>query len=245
MKSGVVDISMILPTRGRVPQLRRALDSIQATARQPEALEVVLYVDDDDLESQALDFTGLQVTKVVGSGGTMSAMTAACYDACQGRCLMLANDDIVFRTPGWDAEVLAAFQRVGDDVAMVWGNDLCSRAPCHPFLSRTVCELAGGICPAGYYREFIDTHWYDIFRTLERRGHSRAVYLPHVIIEHLHVIAGKAELDEGYANRRREHDELVYVERRQQRAQQAARLADYIDRRPSDAGCGVYAQCKN
>lgn len=152
---------------------------------------------------------------------------------------MLANDDIVFRTPGWDEEVLAAFERYRDGIALVWGNDLCSGAPAHPFLSRTACDLMGGICPAGYYREFIDTHLHDIFRRLARRGHARAVYLPEVIIEHRHFMAGKASVDPVYADRRREQDELMYVERREQRADQAAVLANFIEQRLAPAvACG-------
>jgi hypothetical protein len=236
----VIDISLILPTRKRVPQLERALASITATAQRPEALEVVLYVDEDDADSRAVEFSGLRLVKIVGKRGTMGTITRTCYEACSGRYVMLANDDIVFRTPGWDAEVLAAFEQFSDDIALVWGNDLCSGAPAHPFLSRTVCDLWGGICPAGYYREFIDTHLHDVFRRLERLGHARAVYLPEVIVEHLHFIAGKAAADEGYANRRRERDELLYVERREQRAHQAAVLADSIQQRLSPAvACGA------
>jgi hypothetical protein len=235
----VIDISLILPTRKRVPQLMRALTSMVATARRPEALEIVLYVDEDDADSRDVEFPGLRLVKLIERRGTMGAITRACYEACRGRYIMLANDDIVFRTPDWDAEVLATFERFSDTIALVWGNDLCSGAPAHPFLSRTTCDLLGGVCPAGYYREFIDAHLHDVFRRLARRGHARAVYLPEVIIEHLHFIAGKAAADEGYVHRRREHDELLYVERREQRAHQATVLANFIEQRLAPAAaCG-------
>ncbi|HEY5311190.1 MAG TPA: hypothetical protein VIK18_01680 [Pirellulales bacterium] len=236
----MIDISLILPTRKRVPQLTRALTSLVATAWRPESLEVVLYVDEDDAQSHAVEFSGLRLVKLLGRRGTMGAITRTCYAACQGRYLMLANDDIVFRTPGWDAAVLAAFASFSDEIALVWGNDLCSGAPAHPFLSRTACNLLGGVCPAGYYREYIDTHLHDVFQRLARLGHARAVYLSDVIIEHLHLIAGKAAGDAVYADRRREHDELLYVERREQRAHQAAVLADAIEQHlTAAAACGV------
>lgn len=241
----VVDISLILPTRRRVSQLTRALDSLAATAADPRSLEVVLYVDSDDAESLAVEFAALRVTKLVGNRGNMGAITRTCYQSCRGRYLMLANDDIVFRTPGWDAEVLARFRAFGDDVGMVWGNDLCSGAPTHPFISRTACELMGGICPAAYYREYIDTHLHDVFRRLARHGHGRAVYLPCVVIEHLHPIAGKAAADEVYANRWRQRDELAYIERRDERAHQAALLARYITARRAAQSPATSSACRS
>ena len=235
----VVAISLLLPTRKRVPQLERALASIIATARCPDALEVVLYVDEDDAESRAVECSALRLVKLVGRRASMGAITRTCYEASQGRYIMLANDDIVFHTPDWDSKVLSAFGQFVDEVALVWGNDLCSGAPAHPFLSRATCDLMGGVCPAAYYREFIDTHLLDVFRRLERRGHSRAVYLPHVAVEHLHFTVGKAKSDEGYADKRREQDELAYVERREQRAHQAALLANYIEHHSLSAvACG-------
>lgn len=224
----MVAISLLLPTRKRVPQLERALASIAATARSPEALEIVLYVDEDDAESRAVECSALRLVKLVGRRASMGTITGRCYEACQGRLIMLANDDIVFHTPGWDEEVRSVFGRFADEVALVWGNDLCSGAPAHPFLSRATCNLLGGVCPAAYHREFIDTHLHDVFQRLERRGHSRAVYLPHVVVEHLHVAVGKAKLDESYADKRREQDELAYIERRELRAHQAALLANHI-----------------
>jgi hypothetical protein len=220
-----------------VPQLERALASIAATAGDPGSLEIVLYVDEDDHASRAFECSALRLVKLVGRRASMGAITRQCYEAAQGRTIMLANDDIVFRTPGWDTEVAAVFNRFSDEVALVWGNDLCSGAPAHPFLSRATCNLLGGICPAAYYREFIDTHLLDVFRRLQHRGHNRAMYLSHVVVEHLHFTVGKAKSDEAYADKRREHDELAYIERREQRAHQAALLAKH-PRGKAAAGAG-------
>src|SRR5260370_30837925 len=57
--------SLIVPTRGRIEQLRRLLDSLVATAAHPVLLEVVLVVDEDDLPSVQFKYDGLSLKRVV------------------------------------------------------------------------------------------------------------------------------------------------------------------------------------
>jgi len=217
------DISLILPTRERPALARQALDSVARTAARPQQLEVVLYVDLDDVPSHGIGHPDLRVVKLIRPRARMGAITQACYAASAGRYLMLLNDDVVCRTDGWDAAVLGRFGRYPDDVALVWGNDLFrgDTLPSHPILSRTGCEIMGGVCPPKYHRDYIDAHIYDVFCALRRHGHDRLVYLPDVVFEHMHVEAGKAPADNTSVKRRKTDDELTYIawaeERRRQR----------------------------
>jgi hypothetical protein len=226
------DLSLILPTRARAPLARQALDSIAATVHRPERLEVVLYVDLDDVGSHALDHPALPIVKLIRPRARMGAITQACYAAASGRYVMLFNDDVICRTPAWDAIVLARFETVADDVALVWGNDLFRGAelPSHPILSRTVCEIMGGVCPPSYRRDYIDTHIYDIFRTLRSLGHDRLAYLPDVVFEHMHVEAGKAAFDSTSVKLRKADDELTYIAWAEERQRAAALCARHIAR---------------
>jgi hypothetical protein len=194
---------------------------------------VVLYVDRDDEPSHALDHADLSVIQLIRPRAKMGVMTQVCYAASSGRYLMLLNDDVVFRTGGWDTAVLEAFARHGDDVAVVWGNDLFrgSLFPTHPFLSRTACDVLGGVCPGKYHRDYIDTHIYDIFCNLSQLGHHRLVYLPDVVFEHLHVEAGKAAPDDTSVKDRQTDDELTYIAWAEERRLAAVRLARHITSR--------------
>jgi hypothetical protein len=227
----VPDISLIMPTRERPFLARRMLDSVFATASRPSHLEVVLYIDGDDRPSHEINHPNLQIIKVIGPRAKMGAMTRACYAASRGRYTMLANDDLVFRTPGWDRVIVERFLVWADRVALVWGNDLFrgARLPTHPFLSRTTCELMGGICPEAYRRDYIDTHIYDIFCALDRLGHDRRVFLPDLIFEHTHVENGKAEADRTSIKLRKEADEVTYISWAEERRLAAARLARHIE----------------
>src|SRR5581483_10847904 len=98
----LINFSVILPTRERPAQLQRAVASLLATAAHPDRVELVLYIDDDDRISQQVELPGITTVRIVGPRGTMGQMTRACYQAATGTYILLANDDIAFRTAGWD-----------------------------------------------------------------------------------------------------------------------------------------------
>ncbi len=229
------DISLILPTRNRTALVHRALDSIVQTAEYPEKLEIVLYIDSDDLESHEIDHPTLNLIKLIQPRARMGHMTQTCFAASKGRYVMLFNDDVLCRTRRWDEVIRRRFERFGDDVALVWGNDLFRGAaiPSHPILPRTVCDILGGICPRSYHRDYIDVHLYDVFCQLRRLGHDRLLYLPDLVFEHLHPEAGKGICDATYLKSHHQDDELTYLAWADERTLAAARLARHIVSRTS------------
>jgi hypothetical protein len=222
------EISVLLPTRGRPARAERMLRSLAETAARREAIEIVMLVDRDDTASHAIDACGLQTTRLVRRRSTMGVMTDVCYRASSGRHVMLANDDIVFRTPGWDNVVLDALTRHDDGVAFVWGNDDFTGGPTHPFLSRTTCELMGGVCPTAYDRLFIDVHLYNVFRKLKALGHDRLQFLPEVLIDHIHADAGKETGDDTYFKSHARSDEILYIHFEEDRQRVAENLSRHI-----------------
>lgn len=191
----MTQLSIIVPTRGRPAQLRAFLDSLAQTAERIADLEVVLVVDDDDAESIA--FTHGEVTLrrvVVPRGLPMGALNARGYAASSGARIMLCNDDVVVRTPGWDTRLHAVFSSYPDGVVLAHVNDgtfkesLCI----FPCVSRELAVLAGGICHEGYRRYRIDDHIYNVFNLLAVLGEKRIQYLPDVLFEHHNYAASIA-----------------------------------------------------
>lgn len=179
-------ISLIVPTRGRPAKLRRMLDSVARTAYHPERLEIVLVVDADDPASLT-SHPRLAIRHVVVPPGlTMGALNNAGFDASTGTYVMLLNDDVIVRLPGWDATVLACFRRFPDPFVLIHVNDTLMRDHLctFPLTSRAFYELTGGICPPEYQRYRIDDHIEDIFNLLAVLGERRVVYLPDVVFEH-------------------------------------------------------------
>jgi hypothetical protein len=184
-------LSLIVPTRGRPRQLRGFLDSVAATAYHPERLEVLLVIDDDDRESAAVDHPRLHIRRVVGRRGrTMGKLNDEGFRASRGDRVMLANDDVVVRTRGWDATILDALRRFPDPFVLVHVNDTLIREHLcvFPLVSREFCELAGGICPTEYLRYRIDDHIEDVFNILAAVGERRTLYFPDVVFEHTNAV---------------------------------------------------------
>lgn len=232
MSTDVMDLSLLLPTRGRVPLVQRLFESIVESTATLNRLEVVLYVDEDDAESRSIVHPKLSVVKVIGAPSeTMGGMNRACYEASRGRYVMLMNDDAVFRTQRWDIRVLEVASRFSDGIALIYGNDLDQgeAVPTFPIVSRTVCEVLGEICPRGYRNLHIESHLLDIFKQLAKLGHNRIGYLEDVVVEHLHYSVGKAEPDSISVKKNQRADDFLFIALDDERAFKAKLLAKHIE----------------
>jgi len=227
----VPSISLLLPTRGRRRHVERLLAGVAATTADLTRLEIVAYVDCDDVESHGIAHRAIRVqTLIRPPGATMGTMMRACYDVSRGRYVMLINDDVVFRTAGWDLEVIRAFTRFADDVALVYGNDLDQQEsrPTFPIVSRAACDVIGSICPRGYYGLHIESHLFDIFKRLVALGADRIVYLDDVVFEHTHYARCEAGLKATYRHRNKVDDDVLFFSLDQDRCRSARRLHRFI-----------------
>jgi hypothetical protein len=103
------------------------------------------------------------------------------------------GDDHLPRTQNWDKTFI---QALSINTGIVYGNDLLQgeNLPTAFGMSRDlVMELQGMTFP-GCIHLFFDNFVKQLGIDL-----NYLKYLPDVIIEHLHPVAGKAEMDEGYA----------------------------------------------
>lgn len=228
-------ISILLPTRGRPEQAERLLESIVATAEEPARLEIVLYVDDDDPASHALQCKEIQTTRIVGPRLSMGGLNTACYKRSTGDIIVLLNDDMVIRSSGWDRKFMDVNERYADQIFLAYPNDLHSRETlCStPILSRKTCELLIHPFPEGYQGGFIDYQLMDIFKRLQVLGENRIVYLSDVVIEHLHYQYGKSEIDATYEQRGPLNvGDEVFIGLRNFRRDSSQRLLAHIKAKP-------------
>lgn len=226
------EISIILPTRQRARSVARLFQSIIDTTLDLDSLEVVLYLDEDDPESKDLGDIRLNIQKLVRHPGrTMGEITRECCAAARGRYFFLMNDDVVFKTRGWDRAVKEAFARSPDGIALVYGNDLDrgKSVPTFPVISRAALEAMGEICPAAYRNLYIDFHLLDVFEQLSCLGHQRVLYLEDVIFEHLHPVTGKAPLDETYRKKDIQADDYLFFALSENRKVAARQLSGAIE----------------
>lgn len=237
----MIKFSFLLPTRGRPALLKRFFESVLDTASAPETLEVVLGIDDDDLETRAVEEPRLNILRcVVPKGRVLGAIYNDCFKLSRGRIVCLMNDDIIVRTKNWDRVVYDLYERFDDEVLLVHTNDLLfgDKLCTFPIRSRSACE-AIGVTPAEYRRYRIDDHIYDTYNILAHLGHKRIFYLPEMVFEHdnfAHEAHGEKEIfksgdgrfyipDQGII----EKDARLYDELLEARKSDALALSRLID----------------
>lgn len=225
-----ISISLLLPTRGRPALVERLFKSIAETTAQPNRVEVILYVDDDDTGSHHLDSQDVHVVRIIGSAISMGGYNSACLDRARGDIIILVNDDMVIRTPGWDNMIAEMDAGYPDKIYLAYGNDLFKKRDfcTFPILSRRTCELLVEPYPVAYRGAFIDVHIFDIFKRLQHAGFCRIRYMGDVVFEHLHYRTGKAACDETYARRGRFGDDSTFIAMADARSIGAKRLLNAL-----------------
>ena len=201
-----------------------------------DQVEVVLYVDEDDTGSHDLDSKDFRVVRIVGPALSMGGYNSACLEKARGDVLILANDDMVIRTPGWDDRIRAMNVEFEDRIYLGYANDLFkeSRFCTFPIMSRRTCELLADPYPVAYRRAFIDVHLFDIFKRFQHAGFDRIRYYDDLVFEHLHYRTGKAPYDEtyGYARSGRFSDDPTFIALTAMRSTAAKRLLSVIRNEP-------------
>lgn len=175
-------ISLLVPTRGRPARFKAMLASARATAS--ESFEICAWLDEDDPtrdqypEDPQVRYGSGPRPYVDGVLCTSGLWTEA-WALATGDIAMLASDDIVFRTRGWDQRIEAAFASVSDRIVMVYPNDGTRRqAPVNLVVSREWIEVAG-FTPADFQGWFGDDWIWSIAAKLRR-----VVFLSDVRVSH-------------------------------------------------------------
>lgn len=227
-------ISILTPTRNRPVEIQRMVESAIETAT--GEIEFLFRMDSDDRTEHALGPQRLKSGKLARlftlNGPRERMMTKFWNDLlphANGDILLQGNDDIVFRTNGWDALVQAEFDKVSDKILLVGGDDGMNhgRAIPHPFVSRKWVDTVGYFIAPYFESDYGDTWLEQVSMALGRR-----VYLPNVLIEHFHFIFGKAQKDQTTLERLARHSQQnpakLYAELAPKRAEDVAKLRAVI-----------------
>jgi hypothetical protein len=206
------DLTIIVPTRGRPSNLWDLWSAFKETSTADTVL--LAAVDDDDPfllgYEQKLDRADgdprlqLQVGPRLRLGGTLNALAPTV--AAGSRHIGFMGDDHRPCSLGWDGQYIEALDQLGTGV--VYGNDLIQgeALPTQVAMTSDIVLATGYMVPPGLVHLWADNVWLELGRAL---GGIR--YLPDVIVEHMHPIAGKAAFDEGYAECNT--DELMEADR--------------------------------
>ena len=189
---------VVVPSRGRPENADRLAKAFIDTNTEAD---LYFVVDNDDPRWD--DYTRHDNYKVLPADNK----TGGCAASLNTGAVMLLDitkfplydyfvfmgDDHIPRTQNWDK---AFIQALGHNTGIVYGDDLLQGAnlPTAFMMNRELVNELRGMTFPGCIHLFFDNFVKQLGLDLEC-----IKYLPDVIIEHLHPVAGKAEMDEGYA----------------------------------------------
>ena len=215
-------ISVLLPTRNRVPLVEKTIDSLVSTCSDPSLLEILIAVDANDPSiSDLKDYVSKQDLNIIvevfetrhGYQGLHHYVNRLC-DIATGHWLFLWNDDSYIETKDWDL-MLEPFEN--EDVVLVSPRVL--ENPHYP----------GTMFP------FTTKKWFDILGHYSLNCHNdtwveyvaKDLGVFHFIDMWVNHDMGKI-LDETYAER--EYDREFYsIENDKLRKKDAETLTNYIN----------------
>lgn len=203
------DLVVIVPSRGRPHTVAEMAEAFDATCTADTWLCFAVDQDDPTADDYRCDDLGdVSIAVFDHEPRTMvHALNRAALSYVDmpkpwpTAAVAFLGDDHRPRTVGWDRVYLDALAaRPG----IVYGNDLIQGAnlPTQCAMSTEIVRALGYMAPPTLTHLYVDNYWLDL-----GRGAGCLTYLPDVVIEHLHPVAGKAEWDDGY---RRVNDQAMY-----------------------------------
>lgn len=223
-------ISILVPTKKRPNNLIRFVDNIATTADNVNDIELCLYLDDDDdISIPAVQQIAEKINTQAIQGNLKlgSQMYNELYKLAQGKIYMISADDIIFKNKGWDTLVKNVFEKYEDKILYLYGEDgfQHGRIGTHGFIHSNWIDILGYTLPWKLSFAYVD-EW--LTELAARVG--RNIYLPELVIEHLHPCVGKAPNDETYNTRAEVSNNLAeyYKSLEPDRIKDAERLRQYI-----------------
>jgi hypothetical protein len=203
---------VIVPSRGRPQNIADLWDAWEAATTGHTGLLVAADDDDPELPDYVKVCLKRGIELVIGPRLRMvpTLNEVARKRAPHHFALGFMGDDHRPRTHGWDIAYLDALRDL--ETGFVYGNDLVAkdRLPTQFAMSADIVRTLGCMIPAPVKHLWADNQIYDLGHAIDRIR-----YLPDVVVEHCHPIAGTADDDPGYrevnAPDAAEADRLVYA----------------------------------
>lgn len=193
-------LAVIVPTRGRPQNAARLAQAFRETDALNAVPVFVADEDDPELPGYELLLDDGKIPRLMIQGhsrgrGLCGALNyAALRYAEVYEAIGFMGDDHLPRTTGWDDRVIDALDSL--EPRVVYGNDLLQgpALPTAVFMQSRMIRAMEMMAPRCMQHLYLDNFWKALGEQL-----GGLVYLPDVVIEHLHPVNGKAEWDERYA----------------------------------------------
>lgn len=191
-------LTVIVPTKGRPGNAARLVSAFADTIVDDDT-HLILAIDHNE-ELRAEYYTAIPLypwvtlhtveVKPQRMGPVLNEI--AVHQAELADCIGFMGDDHLPRTEGWDVLLAKALD---GHPGVAYGNDLVKgeALPTACVISAKIIRKLGFMCPPRQEHLYLDDYW-----KMLGKATGNLVYLPDVIIEHLHPTVGKAPWDAGY-----------------------------------------------
>jgi hypothetical protein len=192
-------LDIIVPSRGRPENIDRLVSAMDATIDH-DMTRLLVVVDQDDpklrdyqtyMYADSPHWAKLEVQgRWARIGPILNGITATRSHGCSH--IGFLGDDHVPRTFHWDQYLV---ESLGGRPGVAYGDDMFQHAnlPTACIISSDLIRALGYFCPPGLNHLYLDNFWSTLGYAV-----GNLQYVPQVIIEHMHPLAGKAEVDAGY-----------------------------------------------
>jgi len=188
------DLLVITPSRGRPQNAARLLAAVHATRKAVTHVHIAVDEDDPALpeyrKAARMMEDGDELE--VGPRGGLAEWTNRVAVRRAGEYAYLASfgDDMVPRTPGWDAALIRAIEAMGGTgLAYPWDGTR-EDIPEACVLSSDIVAALGWMALPACRHWYIDNAWADL-----GRGAGCLRYLRAVAVDHVHPATGRAAVD--------------------------------------------------
>lgn len=201
------EIAILLCSRGRPEQLKRMIDSASLSADDPLSLQFYVRLDSDDptlLAYSQLEYAqdcyreyilGEREGNIKPYNGLIKQIFT---DAPEVMSVMIAADDVVFHTQGWDTRIRDLNEITKLYLMYFWDGKVGSICASHPVISRELAvRLDYQLLDPDYVCFKADQHLTDVCKRANISYYDKEVY-----VEHLHPKYDKADWDTTYVENR-------------------------------------------
>jgi hypothetical protein len=189
------EMIILVPTRGRPSN---AVELLAEHEKLSTHSDILFIIDANDPEHDQYEFeVGAHKCMTIenetrGMAYPINKAANAIVKENKYQYFAFLGDDHRPRTAGWDGILIQAMQR---RPSMAYGNDLLQgqQLPTMITMTSDIVAVLNGMVPPKMKHLYLDNFWKKLGQDL-----GTLTYLDHVIVEHMHPMAGKAEWDEGY-----------------------------------------------
>jgi hypothetical protein len=211
----VIDLVTVVPSRDRPQTARELVEAFGATCTANTLLAIVVDESDPDGARYA-KLLGLEVISAIHAGphdwaafrdrtyAVFSTPSRSMVQALNLAALSMVEhvqpfavgfmgDDHRPRSAGWDRRYVEELRDLGSGI--VYGDDLLQgeKLPTQAAMTADIVRELGYMAPPKLVHLYVDNFWRDLGRRAECLR-----YVPDAVVEHLHPLAGKGAVDEGY-----------------------------------------------